>query len=87
MRRAISDPTAGERARTIERYPERALQHVDPTDPRYRNRRDTKAGADPTDPLPVGHAFGRRRGEALPTSEPDAPVLRLRGLGPVRRRK
>lgn len=87
MRRAISDPTAGERARTIERYPDRSLRQVDPTDPRYRNQRDTSVGSDPTDPRPVGHAFGRRRGETLPTSDPAAPVLRLRGFGPVRRRK
>jgi hypothetical protein len=87
MRRAISDPTAGERARTIERYPDPSARRVDPTDPRYLTGGDTGPGSGPTDPRPVGQTFGRRRGEPISTSDPDAPVLRLRGFGPVRRRK
>ena len=85
MRRAISDPTAGERARKIERSPGRSIAPVDPTDPRYRNRRDADSGPDATDPRPVGQTFGRRRGEALAASDPDGPVLRLRGFGARRK--
>jgi hypothetical protein len=85
MRRAISDPTAGERGRTIERNPDRSVRHMDPTDPRYRDRRVTSRGSDPGDPRPVGLTFGRRRGEAPATADPDAPVLRLRGFGTRRK--
>lgn len=86
MRRAISDPTAGERARTIERNPDRSVRDVDPTDPRYRDPRDTSRGPDPTDPRPVGQTFGRRRGEAPAVADPDTPVLRLRGFA-IRRKR
>jgi hypothetical protein len=85
MRRAISDSTAGEQARKIERFPDRSQPRLDPTDPRYRNRRDVSPGPDPTEPRPVGHAFGHRRGEALATPDPDRPVLRLRGFGARRK--
>jgi len=81
MRQAISDPTAGERARNIERNPDRSLPGMDPTDSRHRERRVANREADPTDPRPVGQTFGRRRGESLGTSDPDSPVLRLRGFG------
>jgi hypothetical protein len=87
MRQAISDPTEGERARKIGPYQDRLLRRVDPTDPRYRERGETRPSSDPTDPRPVGHVFGHRRGEALPTANAGAPVLRLRGFGPFRRGK
>ena len=35
MRRAISDPTAGERARQINAFPGKLRRRVDPTDPTY----------------------------------------------------
>ena len=79
MRQAISDPTAGERARNTN--PDRPLRRMDPTDPRYRDQRATSHGSDPTDPRPVGQTFGRRRCEPPATADPDAPVLRLRGFG------
>jgi hypothetical protein len=87
MRRAISDPTAGERARKVGPDQGRLPRRVDPTDPRYRKRGETRLSSDPTDPRPVGHVLGHRRGEALPTAKPDAPVLRLRGFRPVWRGK
>ena len=87
MRRAISDPTAGERARRIGLDEGQDLERVDPTDPRYRGRGGTRPASDPTEPRPLGHVFGHRRGEALAPEMPGAPVLRLRGFRPVRRGK
>jgi hypothetical protein len=96
MRRANSDPTAGERARKLGTDQGQDLQGVDPTDPRYRERgearpvsvpTETRPASDPTDPRPVGHVFGHRRGEVLATAAPGAPVLRLRGFRPPRRVK
>jgi hypothetical protein len=80
MRRAISDPTAGERARETAGPASRLLGGTDPTDPRYAKRGGAGAGADPTDAQPVGHVFGHRRDEPLATPDPGAPVLRLRGF-------
>jgi hypothetical protein len=81
MRRAISDPTGGERAREAAAAPAGSLLgSMDPTDPRYAQREAARSGADPTDPQPVGHVFGHRRDEPLATPDPGAPVLRLRGF-------
>jgi hypothetical protein len=49
MRRAISDPTGGERARKLGGYRARLLRRADPTDPRYRTRSNANPGSDPTD--------------------------------------
>jgi hypothetical protein len=87
MRRAISDPTAGERARKIWLDEGQDLQRVDPTDPGYRGLGDARPASGRTDPRPVGHVFGHRRGEALARATPGAPVLRLRGFRPVWRGK
>lgn len=91
MRQAISDPTAGERARRSGGYEGRSVRRVDPSDPQYRTHGETGRSSDPTDPRdggrPVGHVVGRRGGEALPASDPGAPVLRLSGFRPVRRGK
>jgi hypothetical protein len=91
MRRAISDPTAGERARRTGAYEGQSVRRVDPTDPQYGTRGETGRSSDPMDPrdggCPVGHVVGRRRGDALPASDPGAPVLRLSGFRPHRRGK
>ncbi|MGZ4194934.1 MAG: hypothetical protein ACXVUE_21910 [Solirubrobacteraceae bacterium] len=63
MRQAISDPTAGEKAREIAGAADRRARPLDPTEPQ-----------------PVGHVLGHRRDEPLPTQDPGAPVLRLRGF-------
>lgn len=85
MRRAISDPTAGERARQIVAGTGEHVRPMDPTEPHYAARGGTRVGSDPTEPQPVGHVFGHRRNEPLPTQDPAAPVLRLRGFQRVRR--
>ena len=88
MRRAISDPTAGERAREAGAPAGSVLGGMDPTDPRHPERGGASPGADPTDPQPVGHVFGHRRDEPLATLGPGAPVLRLRGFRrPMRGRR
>lgn len=80
MRQAISDPTAGEKAREIAGAADRCVRPLDPTEPRYPERGGTGPGSDPTEPQPVGHVIGHRRDEPLPTQDPGAPVLRLRGF-------
>jgi len=80
MRRAISDPTGGERAREAVGPASLLLGSTDPTDPRYPKREAAAPGPDPTEPQPVGHVFGHRRDELLATPDPGAPVLRLQGF-------
>lgn len=93
MRRAISDPTAGKSATEIGEAPSRRVRPMDPTDPRHPGRGDTSpavASIDPADATrrrPVGHVFGRRRGETRVSASPDTPVLRLRGFRRARRAK
>jgi hypothetical protein len=79
MRRAISDPTAGEKARQIDEAGGARVRPMDPTEPRDAARGGL-VGSDPTEPQPVGHVFGHRRNEPLPAQDPTSPVLRLRGI-------
>lgn len=85
MRRAISDPTAGEKAREIAGSVGPSVRPVDPTDASYPELAGTHAGSDPTEPQPVGHVLGHRRDEPLPAQDPSAAVLRLRGFRRVGR--
>lgn len=82
MRDAISDPTAGQRARDIRDFPSGLRRRVDPTDPRYRRGRldggQAMPNRDPTDPtygpdlddraVSTGQRRGRRH-HAAPTDE------------------
>jgi hypothetical protein len=80
MRRAISDPTAGEKAREIAGAGGEGVRPMDPTESRFAVHGGAQLESDPTEPQPVGHVFGHRRNEPLPTPDPASPVLRLRGV-------
>jgi hypothetical protein len=78
MRRAISDPTGGERARKLGGYRGRLLRRVDPTDPRYRTRGEADPGLDPTDARKSGAPATLEAG-SLPHATEDAMEATPRG--------